>query len=278
MDRCTQDDLEIPLHKGNETPLKRMHLDQFAYKRLTRSAMKRKRIPERVLGRPKIGTGTCAADVNLRGENPFSSIAKGTLDGMCPVVKRRKRPVRGSHAKKEPPVHGIEPSTKHRASALSPSPALSQTCPKRTEDKSQTQRPSGASAGAARSAVADTEVRPQAGIQAVALSNRTDPPSRDFAQYLGSMHPLRVVFVGHNPSDTSWRHSQPYAHKSNRFWRLVGESGLVPVNLAQPHHFAQLPEAVGVGFVDLYVTSGSDASCVKGDQGATLRCVRWCMY
>lgn len=42
----------------------------------------------------------------------------------------------------------------------------------------------------------------------------------------------------------------PYNHKSNRFWRLVEESGLVSEDLAKPEHFSKLPAAVGVGFAD----------------------------
>lgn len=96
-------------------------------------------------------------------------------------------------------------------------------------------------------------------------------PLRDFSRYFGDQHPLRVIFIGHNPSDVSWKEAAPYAHKSNRFWRLMEESGLVPEKLARPEHFARLPAAVGVGFADLFVTSGSDASKVNEGEGEPLR-------
>lgn len=105
----------------------------------------------------------------------------------------------------------------------------------------------------------------------IKAEDAADGSSRDFARYLGDRHPLRVIFIGHNPSDTSWREAAPYAHKSNRFWRLMEESGLVPKDLAKPDRFTELPSRVGVGFADLFVTSGSDASKVNGGEGDCLR-------
>lgn len=49
------------------------------------------------------------------------------------------------------------------------------------------------------------------------------------------------------------------------------ESGLVPEEHAKPDQFAKLPSLVGVGFTDLFVTSGSDASKVNGGEGDLLR-------
>lgn len=103
----------------------------------------------------------------------------------------------------------------------------------------------------------------------------SEPPAetdaRDFAKHLGSTHPLRVVFVGHNPSAESWARCAPYAHKSNRFWPLLRECGLVPPALCEAYKFAELPAAVGVGFIDLFITSGSDASLVGMPGGASWR-------
>lgn len=91
----------------------------------------------------------------------------------------------------------------------------------------------------------------------------TEVASRDWANYLGWEHPLRVIFVGHNPSDRSWDVCAPYAHGSNKFWKLVTESGLVPEALGSPSSFIELPTALGIGFVDLFVTRGSDARVVE---------------
>lgn len=90
-----------------------------------------------------------------------------------------------------------------------------------------------------------------------------DPSNRDFARFLGENHPLHIIFVGHNPSDQSWKQSAPYAHKSNRFWKLMKEAKLAPEELCESYHFSKLPNAVGIGFIDLFVTSGSDASLVN---------------
>ena len=90
-----------------------------------------------------------------------------------------------------------------------------------------------------------------------------DPSSRDFARFLGENHPLHIIFVGHNPSDQSWKQSAPYAHKSNRFWKLMKEAQLAPEELCEACYFNKLPNAVGIGFIDLFVTSGSDASLVN---------------
>lgn len=87
--------------------------------------------------------------------------------------------------------------------------------------------------------------------------------SRDWVNYLGHEHPLRVLFVGHNPSDRSWDVCAPYAHGSNKFWKLLAESALVPETLSSPSKFTELPVALGLGFVDLFVTRGSDARVVE---------------
>lgn len=99
----------------------------------------------------------------------------------------------------------------------------------------------------------------------------SDGRSRDFSHFLGDQHPLRVIFIGHNPSEKSWAEAAPYAHKSNRFWILLKDSGMVDAELAEPRHFTKLPAAVGIGFADLFVTSGSDASKINHEEGASLR-------
>lgn len=103
------------------------------------------------------------------------------------------------------------------------------------------------------------------------LASAPDGRSRDFSHFLGDQHPLRVIFIGHNPSEKSWAEAAPYAHKSNRFWVLLKESGMVDAELAEPKHFTRLPAAVGIGFADLFVASGSDASKINHKEGESLR-------
>lgn len=104
------------------------------------------------------------------------------------------------------------------------------------------------------------------------LQTSTDANERDFSRYLGNQHPLRIIFIGHNPSVASWTVAAPYAHKSNRFWPLMYESGLVPdIRLAKAQFYKELPGKFGLGFADLFVTSGSDASKVNEGEGDSLR-------
>lgn len=111
--------------------------------------------------------------------------------------------------------------------------------------------------------------KPSISTQSSSMSNEASPAEdaeaakRDFANYLGDRHPLRVIFVGHNPSDVSWDSIAPYAHATNKFWRLLREANLAPEKLCKPKYFSSLPAAAGIGFIDLFVTSGSDASKVE---------------
>jgi len=60
---------------------------------------------------------------------------------------------------------------------------------------------------------------------------------------------LDVVFVGFNPSLPAWRTGHYYANPTNRFYRLLQESGLTPYRLS-PREDRTLPEH-GIGAVDL---------------------------
>lgn len=102
----------------------------------------------------------------------------------------------------------------------------------------------------------------------IAKPTRPNPPpspracTRDFSNYLGHRHPLRIIFVGHNPSSKSWEVAAPYAHPTNKFWRLLRDSQLADPALCNAPAFSQLPEAAGIGFIDLFVESGSDAAVI----------------
>lgn len=89
--------------------------------------------------------------------------------------------------------------------------------------------------------------------------------TRDWSHHLGCGRRLNVIFVGHNPSDVSWNVCAPYAHPSNRFWKLLAETGLVEKRKCEPEYHTELPRLCGVGFIDLFVTDGSDASKVRAD-------------
>lgn len=89
--------------------------------------------------------------------------------------------------------------------------------------------------------------------------------ARDWSHHFGERHPLRVIFVGHNPSTKSWAERAPYAHPTNKFWRLLKESSIIPPELCIPSSYMRLSSLFGVGFIDLFVTCGSDASKIGND-------------
>lgn len=87
--------------------------------------------------------------------------------------------------------------------------------------------------------------------------------SRDWLTYIPQgLARLRVLFIGHNPSDGSWEAVAPYAHGSNSFWKLLAASGLAPREECVPATFARLARTRGIAFGDLFVVPGSDASKV----------------
>ncbi|GAB0491721.1 hypothetical protein MMPV_002976 [Pyropia vietnamensis] len=85
-------------------------------------------------------------------------------------------------------------------------------------------------------------------------------------KYATSGHPerpLRLLLVGHNPSDASWAAGHGYAHGGNRLWRLLRDAGVVPPPLAAAACDVELPAAVGVGLTDVWLKPGSDAAAVR---------------
>lgn len=46
---------------------------------------------------------------------------------------------------------------------------------------------------------------------------------------------------------------------------------MIDAELAKPDHFKKLPAAVGIGFADLFVISGSDASKINYGEGVSLQ-------
>jgi TDG/mug DNA glycosylase family protein len=77
--------------------------------------------------------------------------------------------------------------------------------------------------------------------------------------------PLRVLLVGHNPSEHAWQSGVPYSNPTNRFWRLLRDAGVLPRDWrAEPE-----PEPVtianccagelGLGITDFFLSPGSDA-------------------
>lgn len=88
------------------------------------------------------------------------------------------------------------------------------------------------------------------------------PPPGGLPEKLGLGSPLRLVFVGHNPSEHAWRSGHYYSNPSNRMWRVLATTGIAPLD-AGPLHDDALPQSRGVGFTD-----------VGAGQPGTDRCAR----
>jgi len=73
---------------------------------------------------------------------------------------------------------------------------------------------------------------------------------------------LRLLVVGHNPSDTAWCTGFPYANGTNRFWKLMALGALVPPGFAATDADAA-PTLLGLGITDVGCDPGSDAGEFK---------------
>ena len=69
------------------------------------------------------------------------------------------------------------------------------------------------------------------------------------------------IFVGHNPSVHTWETGHYFANPSNRFWRLLEESGIIDGN--DPKLDDVMVENFGFGFCDVIETPGNDASTIS---------------
>jgi TDG/mug DNA glycosylase family protein len=72
-------------------------------------------------------------------------------------------------------------------------------------------------------------------------------------------HSLRVVLCGTAAGTTSAAERAYYAHRQNKFWKILHETGLTPERL-QPHQYRSLLRH-GIGLTDLVkVVAGTDRS------------------
>eukprot|EP00903_Cladosiphon_okamuranus_P009101 g8699.t1 len=62
--------------------------------------------------------------------------------------------------------------------------------------------------------------------------------------------PLRVIIVGHNPSEKAWELGHYYGNPSNRMWKLLSAAGIVPPNFNASND-DDCPITCGVGFTDV---------------------------
>jgi len=86
---------------------------------------------------------------------------------------------------------------------------------------------------------------------------RTLPSVADYgvgglaAELLGDA-PLRLIIVGHNPSETAWNQGHYYANPTNWMWRILRDIELAPAqDIRGPEDDKKMPTLVGVGFTDV---------------------------
>jgi TDG/mug DNA glycosylase family protein len=68
---------------------------------------------------------------------------------------------------------------------------------------------------------------------------------------LGDGAPLRLIVLGHNPSDAAWAAGHFYGHGSNKMWPLLARVGVSPPGTPPGPADDLLPRTSGVGFLDV---------------------------
>ena len=71
--------------------------------------------------------------------------------------------------------------------------------------------------------------------------------------------PLRLLVIGHNPSNHSWESGFSYSNPSNNFWKLLVTGSLVPEDWTAAD-CPRLPGELGIGFTDAGTEPGNDAN------------------
>ena len=79
---------------------------------------------------------------------------------------------------------------------------------------------------------------------------------------------MHTLFIGHNPSNSTWETGHYFANPTNRFWKLITQSGLG--DSVQPKNEAEIVQinddmmvANGFGFTDFIEIPGNDANAIK---------------
>ena len=79
-------------------------------------------------------------------------------------------------------------------------------------------------------------------------------------------HPLRLLIVGHNPSDMAWEQGHYYANPSNWMWKILLETGLAPSEHVKGcHDDFKMPCVAGVGLCDVVCERGTDSQKFSGE-------------
>jgi len=75
-------------------------------------------------------------------------------------------------------------------------------------------------------------------------------------------NPLSVLFIGHNPSEHSWESGHYFSQPSNRFWKLLVDSGVVDDDI-EVINDDLLVTKYSMGFTDVIRSPNSDSSTIK---------------
>ena len=73
--------------------------------------------------------------------------------------------------------------------------------------------------------------------------------------------PLRLLLVGHNPSEHSWHSGHYFSQPSNNFWKLVTESGLLGPDVEANDD--SMLERMQIGFTDVIRVPNSNSSTIS---------------
>mmetsp|Transcript_6069 Transcript_6069/g.15455 ORF Transcript_6069/g.15455 Transcript_6069/m.15455 type:complete len:283 (+) Transcript_6069:265-1113(+) len=64
-------------------------------------------------------------------------------------------------------------------------------------------------------------------------------------------NPLRLILVGHNPSDHAWKSGHYYSNPSNRMFKILKETKIAPDVVKGAEDDGLLQSLAGVGFIDV---------------------------
>lgn len=90
-------------------------------------------------------------------------------------------------------------------------------------------------------------------------------PIRGLPTELLGNSPLRLIIVGHNPSEIAWKRGHYYANPSNWMWRILRDTNLAPVDIISGcNDDFKMPGSIGIGFTDVGSgTPGTDSNQFK---------------
>jgi len=76
--------------------------------------------------------------------------------------------------------------------------------------------------------------------------------------------PLKLLLLGHNPSQKTWEVGVAYGNPSNRFWTLLRKSEILPSKWREDDQLWRInnmmPHELGIGISDIGCFPGSDAA------------------